>query len=391
METEARPSAITKTSRSRQSAPDVDVTSPCIAGTSFALPRHHYRQRDLARLASQYVGSVGEGGAGHSEAAIARFFDRVGVAERYLAMPAEEYVRIGGFGQRNEVWQKVATELGVRAISALLAEVGLTARDVSMLMTTTVTGIAVPSLDARLMNLLPFPTTLKRVPLFGLGCLGGAAGLARASEYLRAFPDEAAILLSVELCSLTFQTQDVSVANLVSTGLFGDGSAAVLLVGAKHPLATVRAGVRETGRPRVVSSKSVFFRNTERVMGWDVVDSGFKIVLSADVPTIVRDHVPGAVDGFLAEQGLRRRDVESWVMHPGGPKVIDALEESLELPPGALAPTREGLARIGNVSSSSVLILLDEYRRRRRPRAGSFGLLMAMGPGFCAEMVLLRW
>jgi len=387
METEAAPTAVTRTtSPSRQPAVDLDTTSPAIAGTSMAFPRHHYRQRDLAQLASAYIGE-----SGHSAAAIGRFFERVGVTERYLAMPAEEYLRIGGFGRRNEVWQKVATELGVRAISSLLSEVGLTARDISMLMTTTVTGIAVPSLDARLMNLLPFTSHLKRVPLFGLGCLGGAAGLARASEYLRAFPTEAVILLSVELCSLTFQLQDASVANLVSTGLFGDGSAAVLVVGAKHPIAALKAPVGDPGRPRVVSSRSVFFPHTERVMGWDVVDTGFKVVLSAEVPDIVRAHVPGAVDAFLAEHGLVRKDIATWVLHPGGPKVIDALEESLALEKGTLAPTREGLARVGNVSSASVLMLLDDYRRRRRPRPGSHGLVMAMGPAFCAEMVLIRW
>jgi alkylresorcinol/alkylpyrone synthase len=285
----------------------------------------------------------------------------------------------------------VATELGARAIDSLLDASGLEARDVAMLMTTTVTGIAVPSLDARLMNVLPFSPHLKRMPLFGLGCLGGAAGLARASEYLRAFPHEAAILLSVELCSLTFQADDVSVANLVSTGLFGDGAAAVLLVGARHPLASLGPDLGAAMSPRVVSSRSVFFPDTERVMGWDVVDSGFKVVLSADVPEIVRRHVPSAVDAFLAEHELRRSDITTWVMHPGGPKVIDALEECLELPDGALAATREGLAKIGNVSSASVLCLLDEYRRERRPPAGSHGLLMAMGPAFCAELVLLRW
>src|SRR5690606_29128032 len=145
------------------------------------------------------------------------------------------------------------------------------ASDVSLLATTTVTGIAVPSIDARLMNRLPFAPTLKRLPLFGLGCVGGAAGLARVSEYLRGHPREAAILLSVELCSLTFQLEDVSVANLVSTGLFGDGAAAVLLVGAHHPLAD------RTPRPTVLASRSAFFPDTERVMGWDVVDAGFKV------------------------------------------------------------------------------------------------------------------
>jgi alkylresorcinol/alkylpyrone synthase len=378
--------------RRGQLAGELAPTAPAIAATATALPRHHYAQRDLAMLAAQYIG-----GSKHRETAVERFFDRVGVGERNLALPAEEYARLGGMERRSKAFIEVATELGEQTITSLLAESGLAARDVAQLTTTTVTGIAVPSLDARLMNRLPFATSLKRVPLFGLGCLGGAAGLARTAEYLRAFPEEAAIFLSVELCSLTFQPDDVSVANLVSTGLFGDGAAAVLLVGARHPLAiplATRTGSYRpgaVGQPRIVASRSVFFPDTERVMGWDVVDTGFKVVLSAAVPDIVRQHVPPAVDGFLAEHGLRRQDIATWVMHPGGPKVIDALEESLALPADALAPTRDGLARLGNLSSASVLFLLDEYRRRRAPPPGSFGVLMAMGPAFCAEIVLLRW
>lgn len=378
-----------------QTTAELALSGASVVSTATALPAHRYPQRQLAQLAAQYIG-----GSQHRETAVGRFFDRVGVGERHLALPVEEYLQLGGMANRSQAWLKVATELGRQTIEALLAETGLAARDIGQLTTTTVTGIAVPSLDARLMNLIPFAPSLKRVPLFGLGCLGGAAGLARTSEYLRAFPEEAAILLSVELCSLTFQADDVSVANLVSTGLFGDGAAAVLLVGARHPLASrsrpstgprLASTGRPSGGPRVVSSRSVFFPDTERVMGWDVVDTGFKVVLSADVPTIVRRHVPGAVDAFLGDHGLSRADVATWVLHPGGPKVIDALEESLGLPPTALAPTREGLASFGNLSSASVLFLLDEYRRKRAPAPGSYGLLMAMGPAFCAELVLLRW
>jgi len=376
----APPPTTTSSRRSPHPAGDLPALAPSVVATSVALPRHHYKQADLAQLVTQFID-----GSAHREKAVARFFERVGVGERHLALPAEEYVRLGGMEKRSRAWIQVATELGAQTIAKLLEESGLDASEIGQLTTTTVTGIAVPSLDARLMNILPFSPSLKRVPLFGLGCLGGAAGLARTAEYLRAYPEEAAILLSVELCSLTFQMDDASVANLVSTGLFGDGAAAVLMVGARHPLATRAA------RPRVAASRSVFFPDTERVMGWDVVDSGFKVVLSADVPGIVRRHVPQAIDGFLAEHGLVRKDIATWVMHPGGPKVIDAMEESLELPEGALAATREGLARFGNLSSASVLFLLDEHRRRRAPPEGGLGVLMAMGPAFCAEMVLLRW
>jgi len=368
---------------------------PAVAASATALPEHEYSQRELAALATRILGEHAP-----TEAAITRLFDRVGVKSRHLALPIDAYESLGGFAAKSRAWVDVALRIGARAVRDVLREAKLDAPDIGMLMTTTVTGIAVPSLDARLMNVLPFATDLKRVPLFGLGCLGGAAGLARAAEYLLAFPEQAAIFLSVELCSLTFQRDDVSVANIISVGLFGDGAAAVLLLGARHPLITRAASGRALGfsdrssfgsSPRVVASRSVFFPNSERVMGWDVVDSGFKIVLSPDVPAIVERFVPEAVDSFLGSHGLTRSSIACWVMHPGGPKVIDALEASLGLSSDTLRPTRDGLARYGNLSSASVLFLLDEYRRARAPASGSYGLLMAMGPAFCAELVLLRW
>jgi alkylresorcinol/alkylpyrone synthase len=253
-----------------------------------------------------------------------------------------------------------------------------------MIMTTTVTGVAVPSLDARLMNRIPFARSLKRVPLFGLGCLAGVAGLARASEYLRAYPCQTAVLLAVELCSLTMQPDDGSIANIVSSGLFGDGAAAVLLAGAKHPLS-------EGACPHVLDSRSRFFPNTERVMGWDVVDTGFKVVLSPEVPKLARTELPELVDGLLAAHGLRRDDVRTWIAHPGGPAVADAITEGLGLSPDALALSRKSLAEVGNLSSASALFLLDEVRTTQCPEPGSYGVMLAMGPAFCAEAVLLQW
>ena len=354
--------------------------APAIASVELALPPHRYGQRDLARFAQQFLPTDAL-----KEGTLERLFQRVGVKERYLALPVERYSELRGFGERNDAWIEVATSLAEGVVADALASAGISASEVSLLVSTTVTGIAVPSLDARLMNRLPFSPSLKRMPLFGLGCLGGAAGLARAAEYLRAFPDELALFFSVELCSLTFQPNDGSLANLISTGLFGDGAAAVVLAGANHRLASAAA------TPRVVGSRSAFFPNTERVMGWDMRDSGFQIVLSGDVPTICREQAGPAVDAFLTSHGLSRGDVRSWIMHPGGPKVIDALETALGLGPDALQPTRDSLATVGNLSSASVLFLLAEHRRRLAPARGEHSILMAMGPAFCAEMVLLQW
>jgi len=198
---------------------------------------------------------------------------------------------------------------------------------------------------------------------------------------VRAYPDQVAVLLSVELCSLTFQQEDLSIPNLFASGLFGDGAAAVLVVG----------DGRTAAGPEIVDSRSVFYRDSERALGWDISEEGFRLVLSADVPQMVRDNLRGDVDEFLADHGLRRADIASWVCHPGGPKIIDAMAEALELPAAALALTWKSLRELGNVSSASVLLILAETATENRPPPGSHGVLLAVGPGFSLELVLLRW
>jgi alkylresorcinol/alkylpyrone synthase len=308
----------------------------------------------------------------------------VQVEGRHLALPIENYFNLKGFGASNSAWIQVALQLGEKVLCDLLEQAGLDPSEVGQLAFTTVTGIAVPSIDARLMNRIPFSPHLKRLPLFGLGCLGGAAGIARTADYLEGHPQEAAMLLSVELCSLTIQREDLTVANMISSGLFGDGAAGVLMVGEEHPLA-------RPGQTQVVASRSVFFPNTEYIMGWDVVDTGFKIVLSSDVAEVAEIHLRPALDAFLEDFGLSIPDIAYWMSHPGGPKVIEGIEAGLGLPSGALDLSRESLAKVGNISSSSVLMILQETLARRHPEPGEYGLLLAMGPAFCAELVLLRW
>jgi alkylresorcinol/alkylpyrone synthase len=305
------------------------------------------------------------------------------VSGRHLALPLSEYAALDSFGKRNDVFIRVGLDLAEAALRDGLARAGLTPHDLDHLYTVTVTGIATPSLDARLMNRLGLKPSVKRTPIFGLGCLAGAAGLARAADALRAFPGEVAALVSVELCSLTLQRDDLSITNVVATGLFGDGAAAVILGGGGRQ----RAGAG----PRVVASRSVFYPGTERVMGWDVVDSGFKVVLSADVPQVVAAHIGRDVDAFLAERGLARRDVRTWIAHTGGPKVLEAFRSSLDLPPEALALSYASLRDVGNLSSASVLFVLRDQLDAASARPGDLGLLAAMGPGFCAELVLLRF
>lgn len=205
--------------------------------------------------------------------------------------------------------------------------------------------------------------------------------MTRAADYVRAFPDQTALLISVELCSLTLQRQDLSIPNIIASGLFGDAAAAVLVVGAEH----------DASGPSVVASRSVFYPDTERVMGWDISPGGFRVVLSADIPNLVRAEVRDNVDSFLASRALTLADIDTFVCHPGGPRVLEAFRDALELPEGALALTWDSLKRVGNVSSASVLLVLEETLRSRAPVPGSYGLLTALGPGFCSEMVLLQW
>jgi alkylresorcinol/alkylpyrone synthase len=347
-----------------------------IAGVATALPPHRYGQEDLAAVARTLLPELRL-----DEETLCRFFRRVGVEQRFLALPAAEYAALRGFGARNDAWQKVALQLGEHVVRRALDRARVAATDVGMIVTTTVTGLAVPSLEARLMNRIAFRPSTKRLPLFGLGCLAGVAGVARAAEYLRAFPREAVVFLAVELCSLTVQRDDCSVANMISMGLFGDGAAAVVLVGAEHPSAKLG--------PAVVDSRAALFPNTERTMGWDIVDDGFKIVLGPEVPKLAEQNLPALVDGLLADHDLKRADVSAWLAHPGGPAVMTAMQRGLELPPDALARTRRSLAEVGNLSSVSALFILDawlcEPRQARAP-----AMMLAMGPAFCAEGVLLQ-
>jgi alkylresorcinol/alkylpyrone synthase len=303
------------------------------------------------------------------------------VGGRHLALPMEEYAKLDTWGQSNDIWIEVAQEVGERAVRQGLESAGVAAEDVGIFVFVTVTGVATPSIDARLMNRLGLPPRVRRIPVFGLGCVAGAAGVARAADLLHGHPDEVAVLLSVELCSLTLQRRDLSIPNLIGSGLFGDGAAAAILLGSSRS---------EVG-PAVVASRSVFYPDTERVMGWQVSESGFQIVLSAEVPEVVRSYLRRDVDAFLADHGLVRSDIEVWVTHPGGPKVLEAIEEALELPEDALEASWRTLSEVGNLSSTSVLLVLQDALDRRRPPPGTWGLMFAMGPGFCSELVLLRW
>jgi len=347
-----------------------------IASAASAFPKHYYSQKFLLEKLQEYWGERLK-----NPLTLARLHRNVTVDGRYLALPAEEYYNLTTWGQANDIWIKVAQELGEQALCRALHHSGLAPEQLGALFFTSVTGISSPSIDALLINRMGLPRNIRRVPIFGLGCVAGAAGIARAADYVQAYPSQAAALVSVELCSLTLQRDDMSVANLISSGLFADGSAAVIVCG---------ANMEATG-PEILATRSVFYPDTEDMMGWKVSEKGFNITLSPEVPTLIRENLGHDVDAFLADEGYKRSDLNSWVLHTGGPKVLEATADALELRNGQLDASWACLRRVGNLSSASVLVVLEDVMRNRRPEPGTLGLLAAMGPGFCSELLLLRW
>ncbi len=346
-----------------------------ILALQSAFPAHRYPQAEL----TQRVAELNR--LDHVQRALLeRLHGNCGVRARHTVLPLSQYAGLRGIGPVNDRYIAEATALGERALRGALDAAGVAASEVDLLIVTSVTGVAVPSLDARLVPRLGLRPDVKRLPVFGLGCVAGAAGLARLHDYLLAWPGHTAALLAVELCSLSWPAGALSTADMVASGLFGDGAAAL-----------VATGRRAAAGPRVVATRSHLYPGSADTLGWDLGPDGFRIRLTADLASVIEDQIGDTVGAFLAEHGLTTDQVSTWICHPGGPRVIDAVEQGLKLPAGAVELSRRSLADAGNLSSVSVLHILEQVIAAGPPPPGSAGLMIGLGPGVSAELVLLRW
>lgn len=351
--------------------------NPQILAVRSAMPDNHCVQAEFTEaFASRGRMSPAE------RSLLERLHAAAEVKTRHTALPLAECGMLLGAEAVNDRYIDEATRLGERALRAALDAAGVAAADLDLLIVTSVTGVAVPSLDARLIPVLGMRRDIRRLPIFGLGCVAGAAALGRLHDYLLGWPGQTAALLAIELCSLNWPTSGITTADMVASGLFGDGAVALIARGGQDGAGT---------GPQVIASRSAVYPDSGDALGWRLSSDCFRIVLTTELPDVVERGLADSVTEFLAEHDLTIDDVASWICHPGGPKVLDAVQRALKLPDSAVAASRRSLSEVGNLSSASVLHILEMISEAERPPPGSAGLMIGLGPGVSAELVLLRW
>jgi alkylresorcinol/alkylpyrone synthase len=380
------PSAVARPASARPAG----AAGAWVIATATAVPGHVLTQEQAWERFSRLLPDD------RSRRVAQNIFERSGVTRRFVTRPVEEYLEPRSFGERNRRYQTDALDLARAACLECLARAGAGTARVEHLIFATTTGLSTPSLDATLAQQLGLPARVQRLPLFGLGCAGGAASLARAAALLAGRPHAMALVVCVELCGHCFDPADRSPLAAVATSLFGDGAAAVLVGGAGAVVAggdrhASPAAVPPPVLARVVDTEARLLPGTQHIMGWEFEERGFRLVLSRELPALLAREARAPVGDLLDRNGLSLEDVRFLIIHPGGPRVLDSVEAGLDLPAGSLAVSRSVMAAVGNLSSASVLFVLDHVLRHERPACGDFGLVLAPGPGFGFEAALLSF
>ncbi|WP_134699095.1 type III polyketide synthase [Ammoniphilus sp. YIM 78166] len=347
---------------------------PVILSTGIAQPPYVFRQADVKPFVRDMFSDV--------FADIDRLlsvFENTGIDTRYFCVPIDWFKEYHQFKEKNELYIEHAKALGIQALQQALSKTDLKVSDISHLFFVSTTGLSTPSIDALILNELEGNPHIKRTPIWGLGCAGGAAGLSRAYEYALGHPDQIVALITVELCGLTFQRNDLTKSNLVATSLFADGAAAVLIGGEEH---------QSSGKAKIFANQSTLWPDTLDVMGWDISSSGFHVIFSRDIPTIVKEKTAPDLQAFLAQQGVP--EPRHYIIHPGGRKVLEAYQDAFSLSPDKLSVSEQVLREHGNMSSCTVIHVLDHFLHHQRILPGETGLIAALGPGFSSEMLLME-
>lgn len=344
------------------------------------LPPYRYEQEEVVKWVKEWL----DEDPGALSRRLVSIYTSAGVRTRASVVPIEQVFAPGDFETQNRTFREVSVSAGTDLARRAIASAGLRPADIDFIVSVSCTGYMIPAVEAYVADELQMGPRLGRLPITESGCAGGVVGLARAADYLAAHPDRAVLLLALEMSSLTFQRWDRSATNVVSSAIFGDGGAAAVLVGPHHARA-------EDGPLRLEHAESVFFPGTTHLMGFDLRNQGLQIVLDKELAPFVSREIVPAVEGFLGPLELERGDIARWILHPGGRKVIEVMAERLGLDEDDLAHTEAVLSEHGNMSSVTVLFVLDEILRNGRPSAGQRGVLGAFGPGFAAELALLEF
>ncbi len=346
-----------------------------VTSTARTLAEHRYSQAEVEPWIARWLTSLGR-----DPGQAIRMCQNAQVATRSSVLPIEEIFREGSLSKKNRIYRESAIRLGTRVSREAIERAGLSPQDIDLIISVSCTGFMIPSVDAYLINAFGMRPDTKRLPITEMGCAAGAVALSRAREYLKGFPGHRVLILSVELATLTFQLDDASMDNIVSVALFGDGAAAAVL-----------SGRAEGEGPEIVDSQTTSLPQSTHLMGFDLGDKGFQIILSKEIPSAVRSRLRPIVEDFLRRSGRAFGDITHLLFHPGGKRILEVYRDELGVSDEALRFSHKVLRECGNVSSSTVLMILDETLRSGAPRKGDVGLLMAMGPGFSIEQLLLHW